>query len=206
MKLWNKAFDQGYLDREICDVVFSGYNSSVDFPSSAFYRDLIKIYPNSRVILTTRDSNSWIKSVRKTTFRNEIREGFRLKFFFWIMGMSQFSGFFTKLMFHAYQENFEKLKYDDEVLKKAHDKYDQNVRDIVPKERLLEFKSSDGWEPLCKFLNLPVPDEPYPWENTTVEFNERMNKEITHRFFRLGAILTIISLSMGIICKRFFKI
>jgi hypothetical protein len=40
-----------------------------------------------------------------------------------------------------------------------------NVRSKVPKDRLLEFESKDGWEPLCKFLGKPVPNEPYPKVN-----------------------------------------
>lgn len=40
-----------------------------------------------------------------------------------------------------------------------------NVRAVVPKENLLEFKSEDGWEPLCKFLGKPVPEGPYPHIN-----------------------------------------
>lgn len=39
------------------------------------------------------------------------------------------------------------------------------VRAVVPKDNLQEFKSEDGWEPLCKFLGRPVPEEPYPYIN-----------------------------------------
>jgi hypothetical protein len=28
--------------------------------------------------------------------------------------------------------------------------------------RLLVHSAKDGWEPLCKFLGVPVPDVPYP--------------------------------------------
>jgi Sulfotransferase domain len=30
---------------------------------------------------------------------------------------------------------------------------------------LLEMDLSDGWEPLCKFLGMPVPNEPFPRAN-----------------------------------------
>lgn len=41
-----------------------------------------------------------------------------------------------------------------------------HVRKVVPAERLLEFKAEDGWAPLCKFLDKPIPtDEPYPHVN-----------------------------------------
>lgn len=43
--------------------------------------------------------------------------------------------------------------------------HEDKVRSLVPKEQLLEMNLSDGWEPLCKFLGVPVPDEPFPRAN-----------------------------------------
>ena len=41
-----------------------------------------------------------------------------------------------------------------------------HVRKVVPAERLLEFQAKDGWAPLCKFLDKPIPtDAPYPHVN-----------------------------------------
>jgi hypothetical protein len=40
----------------------------------------------------------------------------------------------------------------------------------VPPEKLLVFEPGDGWAPLCAFLGVPVPDEPYPQVNSTAEF------------------------------------
>ena len=39
------------------------------------------------------------------------------------------------------------------------------IHGLVPKDRLLEWTVEDGWEPLCKFLDKPVPDEPFPHVN-----------------------------------------
>lgn len=39
------------------------------------------------------------------------------------------------------------------------------IRGLVPKEKLLEWTVEDGWEPLCAFLDKPVPDEPFPHRN-----------------------------------------
>jgi len=37
----------------------------------------------------------------------------------------------------------------------------------VPKENLLVWDLKEGWEPLCKFLNKPIPDQPIPHDNKT---------------------------------------
>lgn len=39
------------------------------------------------------------------------------------------------------------------------------IRGLVPKERLLEWSVEDGWEPLCRFLGKPIPEEPFPHVN-----------------------------------------
>lgn len=39
------------------------------------------------------------------------------------------------------------------------------MRNLVPKERLLEVELGSGWEPLCKFLGKPIPKEPFPHVN-----------------------------------------
>ena len=40
-----------------------------------------------------------------------------------------------------------------------------DVKESIPVDRLLVFQVTDGWAPLCKFLNLPVPDIGFPRSN-----------------------------------------
>lgn len=37
----------------------------------------------------------------------------------------------------------------------------KTIREVTPPERLLNFRLSQGWEPLCEFLGKPVPDVPF---------------------------------------------
>jgi hypothetical protein len=43
----------------------------------------------------------------------------------------------------------------------------------VPPERLLVFEAKDGWQPLCEFLGVPVPDVPYPRVNSREDMQQR---------------------------------
>jgi hypothetical protein len=52
--------------------------------------------------------------------------------------------------------------------------HNAEVREVVPANRLIDWQPGDGWAPICEALNLPVPDEPFPHQNTTSEFQERM--------------------------------
>ena len=48
----------------------------------------------------------------------------------------------------------------------------ENVKASIPEERLLIFHPKDGWEPLCKFLNVPIPSESFPNTNTREKFSD----------------------------------
>jgi hypothetical protein len=51
--------------------------------------------------------------------------------------------------------------------------------EIVPPDRLLVFELKDGWEPLCKFLGKPIPQEPFPFANDATT-----SRELVGRVFR----------------------
>ena len=52
----------------------------------------------------------------------------------------------------------------------------EEVIRTVTKEKLLVFEVKDGWEPLCKFLNVPIPDIPFPKSNDSDNFEKNMVK------------------------------
>jgi hypothetical protein len=52
----------------------------------------------------------------------------------------------------------------------AYERHNAAVRSAIPADRLLEWTATDGWEPLCERLGLPVPDDPFPRTNTTGQF------------------------------------
>ena len=58
----------------------------------------------------------------------------------------------------------------------------QNARVMkkVPKDRLLIWNLKDGWEPICKFLNVPIPDQPIPVLNKTTDplFFDRLRVDL----------------------------
>ena len=59
---------------------------------------------------------------------------------------------------------------DPDAMIAAYDRHNAAVRSSVAANRFLEWTVADGWAPLCDRLALRVPDEPFPWTNTTAEF------------------------------------
>ena len=48
--------------------------------------------------------------------------------------------------------------------------HSESVRSVIPADQLLVYEVREGWEPLCDFLQVPVPDEPFPRTNRREEF------------------------------------
>ena len=51
------------------------------------------------------------------------------------------------------------------LLRRGYKSNNQLVKYIVPENQLLVFHVKQGWNPLCKFLDCPVPKEPFPKSN-----------------------------------------
>ena len=60
------------------DALYAGYQATVDWPSTSFWRELRQVYPEAKVILTLRDSQQWYTSVMNTIWKlssNALAEG-----------------------------------------------------------------------------------------------------------------------------------
>mmetsp|Transcript_11577 Transcript_11577/g.32831 ORF Transcript_11577/g.32831 Transcript_11577/m.32831 type:complete len:247 (+) Transcript_11577:230-970(+) len=149
-----------------------GYKAAVDFPASAAYTDLIELYPDAKVVLSVRDPTSWAKSVQETIWspysgqRSWVRALWRPSFA--LMGRAFRRRFFKGGDYGAV------ILDDPDRLAEAFMEWNEEVKRTVPSEKLLVFQAKDGWDPLCKFLGVPEPSEPFPHVNDANEFKERM--------------------------------
>lgn len=156
------------------DELFTGYQSAVDFPAILFYEDLIKKYPEAKIIHTTREAESWYKSFRDTILWAVDPPFFRiLKMAISLPFSKHRRKFLNVLKFNGkvMDEMFGKeTKYDKDHMIKIYNQYNEKVLNTIPKERSIVFDVKSGWEPLCKFLNVPVPSTPFPKVNSSEEF------------------------------------
>jgi len=139
--------------------IFAGYRSAVDWPASAFYEPLMHRYPGSKVVLTARDPEAWYASALATIIpsREDLDAG-------------KSSPMVRRIVWDGV---FDGRVHDREHALAVYRRHLREVRERVPADRLLMYDAKDGWGPLCAFLGVPVPAEPYPHRNTTKEFHER---------------------------------
>ncbi|EZF72703.1 hypothetical protein H105_05310 [Trichophyton soudanense CBS 452.61] len=134
--------------------------ATTDAPGCVFIPELVAAYPDAKVVLNKRDVDKWYNSVLDTIHKAHIAnrelgiQGKRVEMLNLLWG-NLFHGDFRKNGKEVWEQHY------------------QMVRDLVPADNLLEFEAKDGWEPLCKFLGVPVPDVPYPRVNDTSNFWER---------------------------------
>jgi len=140
--------------------VLSGYAAAVDWPAAAFWPEISQAFPNAIILHSTRDSESWWKSASSTIF-NSVNL---------LQPESEWLGMVRAMMASRFTTDLS----DKDACIAAFERNNAHVLATAPKDRLLEWRASDGWAPICKALDLPIPDEPFPHANTTEEFLSRV--------------------------------
>ena len=79
-------------------------------------------------------------------------------------------------------------------------KWNKSVQQYIPDENILVYQVKDGWGPLCKFLDKPIPNEPFPYLNKTKNMGH-MSRFINFMFI----LIIIVSIAM-IIASVFFGV
>jgi hypothetical protein len=157
--LWDRAALGEMTDWE---ELFANYQSACDWPSCSFYKELSEFYPEAKVILSLRDPKSWYKSISNTIMpaMKKPKDG----------DERRLPGIFGPLLIG--EKTFHN-DFSEENMIAVYERHNEEVKRTIPKGRLLVFEAKEGWEPLCEFLGVPVPDKPYPAMNTTEEFQAR---------------------------------
>ena len=162
--LWSDALD----DRPDWRTIYHGFDSAVDWPTACFFRELATTYPTAKFILTLRDPDKWADSFAATIYKliAERDQGPPDKQAWLDMAarVVERTGFPPGLGIGELRAAF--IAHNDAV------------RATIPAERLLVYEVKDGWGPLCKFLNVPAPDEPFPKTNHRAEFWDRVTGRI----------------------------
>ena len=159
--LWSYALN-GAADWQS---IYDGYPGAVDWPTAGFFRELFEAYPSAKFVLTLRSPESWADSFGGTIYQllagkdqapPEMRDWLEMA-----AGVIAKTGFAEGL--------------DRDGLMEAFVAHNNAVRATIPPDRLLVFEVKQGWGPLCEFLGVAAPDEPFPRSNHREEFWDKVN-------------------------------
>lgn len=164
------------------DEVFAGYRSTVDWPAATYWRALAERYPDAKVLLTVRDPDRWYDSARETIFERELaswRPSRTERAIEWLVERrSPDFALFTQMAREVIAEPLFDGRLDRAHAIEVFERHNAEVRAAIPAERLLVFDVREGWAPLCAFLDVPVPDEPFPRVNDRAEFRRRRPRRL----------------------------
>lgn len=157
-EMWQGIYD-GRIEPD-WDMVFDGFRATVDWPAAHYWRDLAAHFPDAKILLTYRDPDSWYASMEKTILT-------------FLRDPTKTEGMAPRLRNEV---------FGGEVHDKEHviSVYNQNVAEVQSAfgpERLLTYQLGSGWEPLCEFLGVDVPSDPYPSGNDSASYHAK-DKEL----------------------------
>jgi hypothetical protein len=139
------------------EAIFEGYVATVDYPACGFWRQLADAYPEAKVLLSVRDPDKWFESTRETILSEGIRE---------LTALTPDKAFFDETVFRDYVGHFGDRAFITDYFRR----HNEAVIAAIPEDRLLVYEAGQGWEPLCSFLGVPVPDTAFPHVNTRADF------------------------------------
>lgn len=143
--------------------VFAGYGAQVDWPGAHFWRETMAAFPEAKVLHSMRPDDSWWRSF-STTIGKLVRiyEGMDLP--------PHIREMFDATVPIVGEGTFGTRAIDRDTALAAYHRRAAEVRAAVPASRLLVFDVAEGWDPLCRFLGVAVPERPFPHRNEREEF------------------------------------
>jgi len=148
--------------------VFDRYRSQVDWPGARYWRELAEHFPKAKVILTVRDPDAWFDSVQATIVPFLSARG---------KHPSPHVNAIAEMGTQTIAPIFGDRLSDRDFATRAFKNHIAEVQAEVPADRLLTFDLRDGWEPLCDFLEVDVPEIPFPKTNSSKQFGEEEWKQ-----------------------------
>jgi sulfotransferase family protein len=157
-ELWKAAAEGQATD---WDALLGGYVAAVDWPASAFWRELAAANPHAPVVLSLRTSpEEWWRSVESTVavaLSRSIDDP--------VIARGREMG---RTIAHRFCPEWP----DPSAVQAAYERHSAEVRAAIEPGRLVEWRPADGWEPLCAALAVPVPAQPFPRTNDAAGFRE----------------------------------
>jgi hypothetical protein len=156
------------------NTIFGDAQSTVDFPSGRFYKELMEVYPDAKVLLSVRSAEGWVRSMRETIWGvyygdNVLRRLSDAR----ATVDPLWQRYITLMTTMTWDETTGAMAgdtADDAEFGRIMEGWNESVKETVPADRLLVWDPKDGWEPLCEFLEVPVPSDPLPNLNDTESF------------------------------------
>jgi hypothetical protein len=139
--------------------VYDDLDAVFDLPVAHFYAELAEAYPDAKFILTLRDEDDWWPSIKNHFAHRPVKYP-RL---FDLPKRRKYKIFRKALRERVYGDASPR----ETLYRQRYREHNARVQTLLPPERLLvmNIMQGDGWDKLCGFLDVPKPEQPFPFEN-----------------------------------------
>lgn len=182
------------------DQVLGHCGAVTDTPCAVMWRDLVAAYPEAKVILVERDEDSWYRSITvmlEGSLNPLVRYVLRLTDPGWFGRIFNLGFLWIELWFGS--SDLETAKRNARAAYRAHN---TAIREAVPKQRLLVYQLGSGWEPLCEFLEKPIPTVPFPHSNESAmlkaAFEAAFGRAIKRSLVNISCVVGFAALMVGV--------
>ena len=150
--------------------MFANYTATVDNPGCCVWRELMEAYPDAKVLLTLHPggAEAWYRSTMATIYFTETM--WQFKFLKTTTPFARKLGDMTRKL--VWQRSHKGSMAKRETALAHYDEHTAEIKAAVPADTLLIYSVDQGWEPLCKFLGVPVPDGAFPNVNDRAAFQK----------------------------------
>jgi Sulfotransferase domain len=185
LDFWRRVANTPPGTRHDWDHVFANYTATVDNPACCVWQDLVTAYPDAKVLLTLhpRGAEAWYESTIDTIYFTEIL--WQFKVLEWLTPFGRKFGDMARKL--IWGRTLNGVMGDKAKAVARYNTYIDEVKAAVPPERLLVFRVTDGWAPLCRFLEVPEPQEPFPNLNDRASIKKTIRDIIKGSYIMLGA-------------------
>lgn len=184
LDFWRQVANGNAGEQHDWEQVFAKYTATVDNPACCVWKELLAAYPDAKVVLTLhpRGAEAWYESTIETIYFTENRWQFKV-----LEWTTPFGRKFGRMSRKLIWQRSHKGTMEDRDKAIAHyHEHIENVKARVPEDRLLIFTVDQGWEPLCRFLDVPVPEEPFPNVNDRQQILETIRGMTKGAYTMLG--------------------
>ena len=153
--------------------VYQHADAIVDAPGNFFWEEILEAYPDSKVILSEREEDSWLKSAVNQV---QVIEAVISRRFWCVLSPTSRKRFFViySVINSLLGSANPKSAF---ILRKRYREHNHRVKALVPPEKLLVYNVKQGWKPLCDFLGCEVPTIAFPHESIKGEIAEAPSSE-----------------------------
>ncbi|MGH8427443.1 MAG: sulfotransferase family protein [Gammaproteobacteria bacterium] len=191
LDFWRNVANSEPGTRHDWDTIFSKYTVTVDNPACCVWRELMAEYPDAKVLLTLhpRGAEAWYESTLDTIYFTESMWQFKV-----LKLTTPFGRKFGDMSRKLIWQRSHRGTMNDRAKAIAHyNQHIEEVKAVVPPDRLLIYSVDQGWKPLCDFLGVPVPESEFPNVNDREQIKKTLRKRTRGAYFILGEATVVLA-------------